>query len=231
MSVGNRLREALQLRGRSVRWLHLNLKDRVKGARSYSSVHSYVKNDSRPGSDFLRAAAEALDVRRDWLIYGEGKPIDPRAEQAKRTGLYSDSPAEAHEMHVGALRHVVPVLADVPLVVQTAFLETLERYVLGFASHGRPVRQAVYEHCARELWAFVDLPHNVRGFRAGMQSDEYVNYAVAMLHALSLAMPDPGRGSLSDVSLGAYFARTIDTPPARPHRHKRQRKPSLRRKS
>lgn len=73
MGVAKRLRETLASQGRSMRWLQRELEDAGTPASSYGSVRAYVTGQGEPRQDWLDAAAEALEVRSEWLSSGDGQ--------------------------------------------------------------------------------------------------------------------------------------------------------------
>jgi transcriptional regulator with XRE-family HTH domain len=78
-SVADRLRQALELSGTSVRQLSLELQKRseLKGrGTARSMIHRYLSGSARPPLEFLNAAAHALRVRDAWLVSGE----EPRTD-------------------------------------------------------------------------------------------------------------------------------------------------------
>ena len=72
MSLGERLRKAVNLKYGSIRSFHKELEGRKVKGGSYPQVHRYLADKSTPSIAFLTAASEVLRVRRQWLLTGEG---------------------------------------------------------------------------------------------------------------------------------------------------------------
>ncbi len=83
MGVDDRLRSALELRGRSIRGFQHEMHERGVPGSAYASVYAYVHGRTTPPLDFLEAAADVLGVRRAWLLAGEGAPTEAQGERDK----------------------------------------------------------------------------------------------------------------------------------------------------
>lgn len=84
----DRLAQALERgpRPMSVRGLHQGLEDRFPDLRgtSYGGVRHYVEGKvTSPRVELLRAMAEVLGVRPDWLAFGEGPMTEEEARLAE----------------------------------------------------------------------------------------------------------------------------------------------------
>lgn len=81
MTLGERLRYAVEQNGLSVRAFHREMDDKrgVYGS-SYPNIHRYLADKADPSLEFLKQAADLLSVRYQWLAVGQGKPTE--AEQA-----------------------------------------------------------------------------------------------------------------------------------------------------
>ena len=72
MPVGSRLRQALELKGMSIRRFQEEMaaKGVKTGGTSYPQIHRYLNQDpekaAEPSVDFLQVAAKLLDVRIEW---------------------------------------------------------------------------------------------------------------------------------------------------------------------
>lgn len=205
VQVAQRFKQALQDSRKSIRWLHRTLKnDGVRGA-SYASVHSYLKARTEPPLDFLTAAAKALGVRPEWLIAGEGAPtraalnieswVDPWEEIGTRRGLLTRRIREQ-------LLVWVPMFERLPRTVRHLFVEAVIRFVEA-SSTPEKMTDVQIAQLAGDLWLFVERPLKAWGFRHeldpgherfNLNERAFADYAVAMLHALMLAIPGPRRG-------------------------------------
>jgi len=76
----------------------------VSRGGSYGSLFRYLKDEnSRPGLDFIYAAADTLGVRREWLLDGQGEMTE--AEHAA---------AAVREAHVGGTAFQLGRTPDLP---------------------------------------------------------------------------------------------------------------------
>jgi transcriptional regulator with XRE-family HTH domain len=55
---------------------------------SYAMIHRYMSGEHEPGLDFIKAAAEVLNVRETWLATGDGAMTvaEQQVEESLRTG-------------------------------------------------------------------------------------------------------------------------------------------------
>jgi transcriptional regulator with XRE-family HTH domain len=85
MSIGTRLREAIEMREWSIRKFQRVMQaehgDRVQGT-SYPAIHRYLADETAPSLEFLKVAADLLQVSAGWLITGEGVPYRTHEIQA-----------------------------------------------------------------------------------------------------------------------------------------------------
>lgn len=201
MTAVRRLKQALREQGKSVRWLQRTLADQKVRGSSYRSVYNYLQGQTPPPVGFLRATADALKVRAAWLITGDGAPteaavrietlIEPWEEMGTATGKRLQ---KAREL----LLKSIPRFEGLPRVVRAAFEDALVRYVEG-GQTGNVTDQQLAKFAAR-LWELLRRPFRVRGFRRDLDPEKqsqyrnpaFTDYAVAMLHALTLAMQHPG---------------------------------------
>ncbi len=176
----------------------------MRGA-SYASVFGYLKGRTEPGQDFLHAAARVLNVRPEWLIAGEVAAtqaalrveswLDPWEEIGTAAGKRMQRTREL-------LLKQLPVFERLPRTGRHLLTDALVRYEAG--TPGRHVTDERLAELARQLWALVARPLRTWGFRHDLdpergelllQSREFADYGVAMLHALMLALPAPGMAS------------------------------------
>lgn len=86
--IGERMLEAIEARGMSIRSFHLALHAKKIRGSSYASVHNYLKGRREPPFEFVSAAAEVLEIRLAWLASGEGAMTEggrPKVETIKIT--------------------------------------------------------------------------------------------------------------------------------------------------
>jgi transcriptional regulator with XRE-family HTH domain len=201
-AIAERLRQAVKDSRKSIRWLQRTLAaQHVKGS-SYATVHAYLQGRTEPPQDFLRTVARVLNVRPEWLIAGEGAAtqaalrveswLDPWEEVGTAAGKRMQRTREL-------LLKQLPVFERLPRTVRHLLTDALVRYEAG--TPGRHVTDERLAELARQLWALMARPLRTWGFRNDLdpergelllQSRDFADYGVAMLHALMLALPAPG---------------------------------------
>ena len=84
------------------------------------------------------------------------------------------------------------LLADTTSLVSKVFMEVFGRYRMSTAAPIRGGRRKTWE-AAIWLWDMVQYPLQQPGFKklSDMTVEEVTSYHLAMLHALTLAMPEP----------------------------------------
>lgn len=108
MSVARRLSETLASQGRSMRWLQRVLSDAGTPASSYGSVRAYVTGQAEPRQDWLDAAAEALEIRAEWLSSGEGEIT--QVDQVLAEAALNEEGAESREPDIDDYKASVEAL-------------------------------------------------------------------------------------------------------------------------
>lgn len=96
MTLGERLRVAIKVEaGLSIREFHKRMDGRAPGS-SYPNIHRYLSDGAEPTLEFLRAAAEVLGVRYQWLAVGQGAPTEAgeRDNSAARGVAHAALPAD-----------------------------------------------------------------------------------------------------------------------------------------
>ena len=127
MTVGSRLRQALDLRGMSVRAFQKVMQARDMQGSSYPQIHRYLRpNGVDPSLEFISVASEVLDVRQEWLALGSGQitgkeeELDAEVRWVSRRVL-AGAGLDIWKEAIAA----VPELAVLSAVGQTAFAEAL----------------------------------------------------------------------------------------------------------
>jgi len=199
MTFGKLVRRELEKREMSVRdfqkWLH---KEKVKGS-AYSSVWSFLKHDKKPPLEFVRAAAEVLEVPERWLETGEG----PRTERKAKISEAVDPEADKFGRAWRALGKTEGRLPFRPATMDTLEREAWRDLAIRLLDAG-PERQfedydeegmvEALEPLAWLLW----FP--IMALRPGAPPTDREHYFLAMYQALSLAMPEAGEGN-KDISM------------------------------
>ena len=86
MTLGQRLRDAVTNHaGISVREFHRRMAEREVPGSSYPNIHRYLADKAEPSLEFLRKAAELLEVTYEWLAVGV--PPKTEAERSFRVAL------------------------------------------------------------------------------------------------------------------------------------------------
>lgn len=196
--IGARLREALEMGDRSIRYLQLKLQDRKASISSYGAVYDYVMGRKVQPLTFLKDAAAVLDVRIEWLVLGSGQPTS-RAELLIRDLRRGETSFDSSLREL--IWHAEPELRQFRAPTQEQFVHVLTRYVLS-ASNGRDAvgseegRKAIVE-LASDLLFLILLPINRSswGFeRVGLPGKERDVFAGSVLLALDMLIPGPGQG-------------------------------------
>ena len=176
----------------SQRRFHAEIKDRTKGARgsSYSGVLHYLRGQvARPRENILRAMADALGVRTEYLVTGE----PPVGRTDPRIKIMEENAAEAdvgHERLTLGVEKIIGRLFRSP-TLRSHFFAVLNRMVARrFSGDEQPSEREILG-CARELHRAVVGPWDKYSDRFQTLEDDldWFNYANAALHAHLLAMP------------------------------------------
>ena len=190
-TISARLRWAINRTGRSLRDVQQELAKRGVRGSSYASFHGYVTNpDEIPPLELLTAAADVLGVRPAWLAFNEGEPTE-EGERLRQE-------MEDREEELGALlEERLPIPGGIPEVLRALFFDTLARW--WFA------RKRILEEAGQEAPTLEEVADDViaamlsplRYWAVGsITRDRFTEYAIAMLHALRVAMPDPEEGAI-----------------------------------
>jgi transcriptional regulator with XRE-family HTH domain len=130
MSVGKRLRQALESKGMSVRAFYREMSGKGVHGSSYPTIHRYLKDVTTPSVEFLREAAALLDVREPWLISGAGASTeeDEKIRLAKERmrqdseGAEDGSEEDAFVWVYGRFKEKFPSLREMDPAADMAFL-------------------------------------------------------------------------------------------------------------
>lgn len=198
-SVQERLRHWRQVKGLSLRELqeavnaHLAPPARV----SLGTVSNYERPPQetapRPGprTEFVAALKAAFpELRLEWLLLGEGQPTVAGARVAAVTG--EGAAGRSDSVLAGRVLERFPDLAFLSPEAAALFLGALTRYATG-APRMDLGEEQILELAGDLRWLLL-LPLRSWGFDHEPGYERFSAYSVAMLHALTLAMPDAGRG-------------------------------------
>jgi hypothetical protein len=200
MTGRERLQRALALKEWTPYALHRALRaKKVRGA-SYTNIRLVVDGKREPATSLLRAAAEVLGVREEWLVLGKGK--ETAAGDALSAG--APAPADLRDVPDGAITRedmnaVLDDFAAADDYVYTALIHTATAWAVAIG--GVSNRTRLLELC-QALWFVVRWPMNFfktftprdkdmlnEAWLRMQGEDRWVRYGVAMLHAMRLGAP------------------------------------------
>lgn len=214
--VAARLKRGLELRGRSMRSLHLELHQGGVRGSSYASVHGYLNGRARPPLEFLLAAAEALDVSPAWLVGASGQPttthaageeaISDAGEAVAWTALqelgHEADWAELRQRVKQALQEEFIFFGELPPLAAAAVWRTWERLSADAAHQAEWIRgdraNAPSDSTERGLAVARDIglclmaPFSVLDIRPSeLRRWQVESYVLGICSALSSLVPDP----------------------------------------
>lgn len=119
--IGSRIREAVVLRGMSLRALGRTLSKRSVRGSSYAMIHRYMSGKTAPALPFLQAVAELMDVRLEWLAAGSGgmTAADERAEREREAALKGLDRQYGEE----GIRETFPAYDKLNFITRSALLQ------------------------------------------------------------------------------------------------------------
>ena len=205
MSIADRLERALAMKGKTRHWLHKQLHDVTPPVRgsAYASVRSYCRGEKPPPLEFLEAAADVLKVRLEWLREGEGEPTEWDAqlrllEGEATTGEPALESLFTVDFHKALQKHTKydgTWIARMRPVVQARFADIWYRYSRARRPDAEPVRLSptLGAHLFRVMIRPLELVGP--GRRIDLAGDNFTDYALAVLSALSQGLRVPNRPS------------------------------------
>lgn len=195
--IGDRLRHWREdVKGLSLRELrdavngHLPPRRRV----SLGTVSNYERSGgdrAGPRAGFVAALKEAFpELRLEWLLLGRGGPT---AVEASVAAAASDgAPGPMREGLGGKVLAAYPDLELLSPEASALFLAALVRVATG--EPGMDLDEDRILELAGDLRWLLLAPLRFWGFAHDPGYERFSSYAVAALHALTLVMPEPGRG-------------------------------------
>lgn len=164
---------------------------------SLGSVSNYEQRpgaarSASPRAEYVAAVKAAFpEVRLEWLLLGAGEPTSAAERVSEAVGGTEEM--EPGEVGLaGRVRADYPDLALLSPEASALFIGSLTRYAMG--EPGLDLTEDRILELAADLRWILFLPAALWGFRHLPEYDRFSAYAVAMLHALMLAMPGPGEG-------------------------------------
>lgn len=210
-TLAGRLRRAIQIRPsqgrrRGVRLFQTEMEERSRAREAADgppipgvtlpSIQSYVRTEDpvEPSLDFLRAAADLLGVRFAWLVAGEGEmtTAEERVSELEAQPRMIDEAAEAHGLDPAT---------------RALFFAAWRRLVAGLAE--KDVPEFYLMSLAADLLGLLELPRRLWGYAHELDERTFNDFAAALLHALMLAMPEPGAGDTIE-ERGILYAQGIE---------------------
>ena len=186
MTFGERLRTELKSQDVSIRAFHFKLHEQKVRGSSYSSVRSYIDDTAKPPLEFIRAAAEFLNVREAYLESGEPPRTDAEA-QVRAIGDASSPYQAIHE------EGMITAFATQG-VGNNLFFYIVERLVAAAPGEGPAPNRDDFRLLSRGLQAWIQAPWRTmrRGRPASLEAS--ADYHLAMMTALLRAVPRRGQG-------------------------------------
>jgi hypothetical protein len=160
---------------------------------SLTTVQGYVGGKVEPSMAFVAEAADVLGVRAAWLAFGDGPPTG-QVGTAPLEYPAGDAMLDAAAERRGLSPATRVLLGEVCRKFVAAAPEPLP--------HGHDTLFGV------TLLELVDLPRELWGLRHDLSMEELNHFAVALLHAIALVTPGPGRGDRLE-EYGTVFAATV----------------------
>ena len=195
--VGARLAGLLKRREIEIASFQRALRKAGVPGSGYSTVFGYLQGRVEPAPEFVRAAASELGVRFGWLMTGEDEETE--AEQ-RVTSVEQGGPSNRElTEYVGKQGWTAST--------QALFFGAWRRYVAGMPGGNVPDYELLF--LGMLLVDLVSLPVDHWGFKHKLSDRETNDLAVAALHWLMLAMPEPGTGD-SFHYLGVLYAHGFD---------------------
>ena len=160
---------------------------KIRGS-AYSTVWSYLKGRVEPAAEFVREAGDYLGVREEYLIKGELPKTEGEHQVSRQENLSPGSPMVERVLESRGW----------PPGPRALFHEAWRRYVAGATDAEIP--EDTLLRLGASLLVLVQTPSRLWGFQHEMSARQQDDFAVAMLQALMLAMPESGKGdSLEDI--------------------------------
>jgi hypothetical protein len=222
--IRGRLEEALQRSGLSILQLQVRLRERGVTGASYGSIYAYFKGsvDKGPPLEFLRAAADILGVREEWLILGNGGPTaDEDTIRETETALMESNQTQQQSELWRMLAQNIPGLLNWPRAARAVFCEAWVRYTMGF--HAPHLTEYQMGRMARYLFDLVIRPLREPGLRrpfgTELKPEDLDDYLVLTMQSLMRAMPAAKQGEYPDPDL--FPSREADSPQRPPRRDRK----------
>ncbi len=190
----------------SVRGLHRAVKQSFPDLRgtSYGGIRQYAEGKVKnPRVELLRAIAEVLGVRGDWLAFGEGpRTKEEEAKEAARVAVQASEYEESESfkrwqsiyLAIGAAERKLPLLRNTRYPnIRDAVLEDITMEL--FASGGRPLESYNDRYVADAVYLVAWLLTLPAAILSGTRQEIDDGYFMAMATAFLSVMAGPGEGS------------------------------------
>lgn len=199
-TLGERIRAELARQRWSITAFSNMLRDRGLTGRgaTRAMLYRYMNQEVEPPPEFINTAAELLGVRAAWLATGEGARTEAEARAPRGDGQRDP---------VAVMQDAIPELERLDFIVTGNLYAASARLAAALERLGVPDAQPP-EALAASLWEYVIAPAQRLGERVGRQlrvdGRAFGDYAVAMLHALTLGIevavpPDFSPDQLEDL--------------------------------
>lgn len=209
-TLGERLRFAADRQPREGRRRGIRLfQERIKGAYpdlvgcALSTIQSYANDVSEPSLEFLRASADVLSVRYEWLAVGQGQATEK--EEAAAQLAYRKRPTEVERTLKGGYRQwssLNPHAQSALAAAWAAILGPRSPHTV-LEQHGQLI-STLGRAVARDLGRAVDQPLQELGLASGVIPPETSTYVVLVCEAIRTYAEGHRRATLE---FEAEFAR------------------------
>lgn len=171
--------------------------------RSTGSGWRHPKTPSVPETVHLVRLARKGDLNPTWLLTGRGSQTLTDERVSSAIEPWEELTAEGARLAKAerSFLDAVPVFGSLPREVRATLAEALIRCAKSGTGPQPQLTDHLLEELARELWQLVVCPLARWGLRRDLDPSTrpftrraFSDYALAMLHALMLAMPNPGMG-------------------------------------
>lgn len=190
-TIGARLRQAIeQWRSGSIREFQREMQARGAPRSTYPTINSYLKDENEPPTSFFTEAASLLGVRPEWLAFGTGEQTDQQEAIAR---LAEAARHTENEPNYQAIIEAVPDLEGWSVAIYGAFLDTVVARARSAPDH-EALTPRLYAAMARDLMTILSAPTQLWGIYDNLTAKEAEQYGIAMLNAVKLAIPEPGKG-------------------------------------
>lgn len=194
LGIGERLRDAIEERGMSIRAFQRRLEEHYEGklpGSSYPAIHRYLSGKVTPPVEFLLAAGDFLFIRPEWLLTGRGEIAADQRREFTEEHLDFEWQADRFPPAVRALLH--------ELVVRYELVRDRDRPRYSIWDDDDRIAESVDEakrfvkqrdEFTGMVMAFITIPQQpFYGVQGDLDQTARQNFAIAILSALIQLFP------------------------------------------